>query len=134
MKWQGALARRCHQEPIPRVACMAETFAEWEAKAEAFEQYTYGCGNSDQRSLFDMLGQTVFLETHFPWSFFKQVKVRAIAADFTIRKNSKAMKLAKKHGGEWEEGYYMADGYGWPLFGGEDGLERCFAFLKEWKS
>jgi hypothetical protein len=128
-----ALAQRWYQESTPRVTYMAETFAEWEKKALAFEQYEYGCGHSNQRSLYDMLGQLVFLETHFPWSFFEHVTVRVVAADFTILKDSETMELAKKHGGFWEEGYYMEEGYGWPVFGGEDGLERCFAFLKEWK-
>jgi hypothetical protein len=128
-----ALALSWHQASIPRVLCEAETFAEWEEKAEAFAQYAYGCGNSSQRSLFDMLGQLIFLETHMPWSFFEKVTVRAIAADFTILKDSETAKLAEKHGGFWEEGYYMDDGYGWPVFVGKDGLERCFAFLKEWK-
>jgi hypothetical protein len=127
------LSQHFHQESIPRVTHLAETFAEWEAKAEAFAQYVYGCGNTHQRSLYDMLGQLVFLETHMPLSFFEHVTVRVVAADFTIREDSETMELAKKHGGFWEEGYYMDEGYGWPVFGGEDGLERCFAFLKEWK-
>jgi len=128
------LPHRLYQEPTPRVTCMAETFAEWEAKAEAFDQAEYGCGHQNQRSVYDMLGQEIFLETHFPWSFFEKPTVRVVATDFTITKDSETMKLAEKHGGEWQKGYYMDEGMGWPVFHGDKGCEQCFAFLKEWKS
>jgi len=80
-----------------------------------------------------MLGQKVFLESYFPWNFFEKSSVRMIAANFTIRKGSKEMKLAEKFGGVWEEGYYMDEGFGWPVFGGDDCDQHCFEFLKEWR-
>ena len=123
---------RLYQEPTPRVTNTAETFAEWEAKALAFEQYDYSHGGDrHERALFDMLGQLVFLETYFPWNFLKSATVRTIAADFTIRQDSETAKLAEKHGAAWEPGYYMDDGYGWPVFRGDNGLEQGFNFLKE---
>jgi len=125
--------KREPDQQSPRVPCHAETFAEWEATAEPFKQLEFGQLNRSQRSLYDMLGQTVFLETYFPWSCFEHTSTCMIAADFTIKSNSSIMDLARKHGGEWAEGYYMDPGYGWPVFCGDDCGERCFAFLVEWK-
>ena len=122
---------RYEAQESERVRCDAETFEEWEEKAEAFSQNQFGFLSRHQRSLFDMCGQTIFMETLFPANIFDDIIVRIIAADFTIKADSDTMKLAAKHGARWEEGYYMDEGLGWPVFHGDDGCRQCFAFLKE---
>ena len=117
-------------EQSPRVPCFAATVAEWEEKAEPYFQGESGGGV--MRSCYDMHGQSVFLEVYLPRNPFKKSWSRMIAADFMLKENSSVMELAKIHGAYWEEGYYMDDGYGWPVFPGEDAGEKCFAFIMEW--
>ena len=119
----------------PIIPCIVDTFKEWEEQAVPSYQAEFGSvgGSSNQQSVYDMLGSKIFMETHFPWSPFKEVTTRIVAADFTIKSCSDTMKLAEKHGGKWEEGYYMDDGFGWPVFYGEEGAEQCFNFLIERK-
>jgi len=125
---------RYESQESPRVTLDVADFEEWEEKAEAFSQNQFGHLGRHQRSLYDMLGQTIFLETIFPVNILKDPIVRVIAADFTIRKASKTMTMAANHLARWEPGYYMDEGLGWPVFTGELGLRRCFEFLKEWRS
>lgn len=118
----------------PRVTLDVSSFEEWEERAEAFYQTQFGYLSRHQRSLYDMLGQTVFMETFFSHNIFVDPVVRVIAADFTIREDSETMALAARHGAEWMEGYYMDEGLGWPVFHGDDGCRRCFEFLTEWRA
>lgn len=118
----------------PRVTLEVSSFEEWESKAEAFYQTQFGFRCRNQRAVYDMLGQKVFMGTYFPTTIFGHISVRYIAADFTIRSDSDTMKLAARHGGEWEEGYYMDEGFGWPVFNdNDDGLRQCFEFIQQWR-
>ena len=127
-----AVQHPCPEQQGPPVPWPATTFGEWEATAEPSYQVEFGIGGRNQRSVYHMLGQKVYLETRFPCSFFEQSTICMIAAGFTIRRDSETAKLAGKHGGEWHEGYYMDEGLGWPVFSGDDCAERCFAFLTAW--
>lgn len=123
-----AFPRDAHDSQ-PRVLCDFATFEEWEMKAEAYYQVEYNHGRS-QRSMFDICGQSIAMETYIPWSCFEQMRVVWKCLDFNITKDSDTMKLAEEFKGEWEEGYYAEEGYGWPVF--SDALD-CWNFIQAWK-
>jgi arginine/ornithine N-succinyltransferase beta subunit len=116
------------QQERPRVRCDASTFEEWEEKAEAYYDVMFHRGQR-QRSMFDMFGQSIAMEIHIPWNVFKETSVVYKAMDFNIKKNSKTMVLAKTFNGEWEEGYYADEGYGWPVFAE---AEDCWNFIRRY--
>jgi len=107
------------------------TFSEWQLSAVPSYQVEYARGFR-QRSCYDMLGQHVFLETSLPQNWFFPSTCRMVAAGFTIRADSETMSLAARFGGEWEPGYYMEVGFGWPIFRGADCAEKCWHFLESW--
>ena len=112
------------------------TYEEWE-QTVAKESYQYGIGNSRERCVYEMLGQHIFVETHVPYNWFKSTTQRVVAQNFNIKEDDPIMKLAKKHGALWEEGYYAEEGYGWPFWydGGDpenDGTKKCFEFITEY--
>jgi hypothetical protein len=124
----------CAPESHKRVRCEYDSFEEWEEKAEAYEQHCFGYLSRHQRSMFDVFGQTMMIETIFSPNIFIDAVLRNVAVDFSIKQESETMKLAATHGGEWEPGYYMDDGFGWPVFLGDDGTRRCYEFLEEWRA
>jgi hypothetical protein len=107
--------------------------AEWQAGALSTFDCEGGHGDRWQRAGYDMLGYSVFLETFFPWNFFKEITTSMIVESFNVTAGSREMKLAEKFGGVWEQGYYAEPGHGWPRFRGDDCTERCWNFLSEWK-
>ena len=110
-----------------------KTFAEWEAGAECTADYMYGSGgNQADRTIYKMLGYTVFQETYTPWNIFKDPSVSMLVSDFNVTRNSRESELAATFGGVWEEGYYAEPGHGWPRFWGEDCTEKCWNFLTAW--
>jgi len=112
-----------------------ETFEEWEAQAVTKQPTLhFGRGGFNDRDIYDMLGQCVFVETIFPWSCFDGIGLYTKAVDFNIREHSDIMDIARKHGAKWERGYYARDGYGWPVWKGEDGTRHCFEFIQEWRT
>jgi hypothetical protein len=114
------------QRESPRVRCDFDTFEEWEEKAETYYDVMYHRGQC-QRSMFDMFGQSVAMETHVPWSVFEKTTVVYKAMDFNITPDSETMVLAKTFDGEWEQGYYADKGRGWPVFAE---AEDCWKFLR----
>ena len=117
----------------PRKLCMVTTFEEWSTTAEPYYQTEFGFLSRNQRSCYDMLGQSVFLEFIFPANIFKDIISLCLAVDFNILEDSETMKLAAKHGAHWEEGPYNTDSRGYPVFLGDEGPEKCFNFLVEWR-
>ena len=115
-------------EKQPRIRKDFSSFEQWETHTEAYWQASYARGTR-QRSMFDMFGQSVAMETHMPWNFFKQTTTRWVCMDFNITEDSQTMEHAREYGAEWEEGYYADEGYGWPVFGD---AEKCWQFLKEY--
>jgi len=102
-------------EKRPRVKLDCTTFEEWEALSESYFQCVYNHGRS-QRSCYDMRGQSLFEETYIPWNIFKDETVVYKLTDFNVTKSCPTMLLAEEYGGEWEQGYYAEEGYGWPVF------------------
>jgi hypothetical protein len=108
------------------------TFKEWKKDATVKASYEYGFLGRNQRDVYDMLGHEIFVETTFPHSCFKPVMVHTKAVGFNIKENSMEMAVANRHGATWEEGYYAEEGYGWPVWEGDNGQRLCFCFLKEY--
>lgn len=108
---------------------MTKTFSEWLESAILDESLEYGVGKSRQRDIYTIEGQKIFVETHFPYNIFKKISISVKAVDFNITKYSDTMKEAAKTGALWEQGYYAETGYGWPVWNGEDGMEKCYNFI-----
>lgn len=118
--------------PQPDPKPVFSTFAEWEEKAESrFD--AEGPRGGWQRSVYDMQGYEVFLETTFPWNVFKKTTISMPVVSMNIPPSHPTMKLAAEFGAEWEQGYYSEEGFGWPIFSGDDCAERCWNFIVELK-
>ena len=114
------------------------TYEEWASSEAVVETHHFGYLSRAERCVMEMLGQHIFVETFMPHNVFKPTTQRVVAQNFNITADDPIMELAKKHGAEWEEGYYAEDGYGWPFWfdGGDidnDGVAKCFAFITEYK-
>ena len=111
-----------------------KAFKDWEENAVASEAVEFGYLSRHQRCKYQMLGQSICEETYFPHNVFKSIEVYFKAWDFNICETDPIMLLAKKHGATWQQGYYAEEGYGWPVFSGESGAEKCWNFLTEYNS
>ena len=105
-------------------------FQKWEANAEHKRAYEFGYLSRHQRHIYDMLDQEIFIETFFHWN--KKPYTQTLCPNFNIKKDNHIMKIAEKHHGIWEQGWYSEDGYGFPLFTGKNDTENCFSFLREY--
>lgn len=121
-----------HPEDVPEP--VFATHEEWARGAKSIYDVELGRSTRIQRAIYKMQGHVVFLETCFPWNPFEHVTTSMLVETFNVPRNSDEMRLAMKHGGEWEEGYYAEPGFGWPRFCGDDCTERCWNFLKEYEA
>lgn len=119
------------ERPVPTPDPVFATFEEWENGAES--TYDVQC-KSFSRSVYRMLGQTIFEEVFWARTIIGTTTTSIVAVDFNMRADHPAMKLAEKHGGVWEEAYYAEDGMGWPRFSGDDAARQCWNFLTEYKA
>jgi hypothetical protein len=108
-----------------RVRLDCATFLEWESTSEPYYDAVYGRGRQF-RTCYDMRGQSIFVETYIPWNVFSDTSVVYKLTDFNIPKDSLTMAMAEEFNGEWEEGYYAEEGYGWPVF---SDAEHAWNFL-----
>jgi len=107
---------------------LTDTWDEWVNKDTVVDRMFFGgIGRQNERCVMQMLGGHIFVET-----FWASGRQRVIAQDFSVKEHDRIMEIAYQHGAFWEEGYYANPGYGWPVWHGKDGMERCFAFLKDY--
>ena len=105
------------------------TFAEWSEQAEAIETYLWSHGQWE-RAIFIMNGHKIYIETMMSRNWLKKTMVRIILSEFSHRESNKIIQMAIKMGAFWEEGYYAEEGHGWPIFAGDDGMEKAWNFFQ----
>lgn len=111
------------------------TYEEWTETAIVKSSVCFGFLNQYVRETYDMLGHTIFIETHFPLQVLRKPSpVRIVCADYNMVKDHPIMRLAESFGAKWWECPYGDGKHGCPVFKGEDGEKACFAFFQKLNS
>ena len=105
-------------------------FKDWEATAESIYTCGWGSGNENCRDIYVLPGGTqVHDETILPRHWAK--KQRHLTLVDIIYPESEAERLLKEFGAEMDMDRYTEEGYGYPIFRGEDSLKQAFNFVME---
>lgn len=82
-----------------------------------------------QRHIYDLNGIQLCEDTVFPHSPFEDIVCWTYISSVIIKDNQEWREKLAKYNGTLHLEMYTAEGYGIPLFPGEEGLENAFNFL-----
>lgn len=100
------------------------TFEEW--NPEAVEAIMVR--RNHQRHVYKLNDVSLMEDTIFPHSCFKDIVVFTII-NMVIKDNPEWREKLARYNGELTDSLYTLEGYGTPLFSGEEGMENAFNFL-----
>jgi hypothetical protein len=112
---------------VPQVRKDYNNFEDWATFSTPHFSHEYGYMGKGQLDIYDAFGKQLCIETSNSWL---HSYTRAFPIDMNIHKNSDEMKHAMTFGATFEEGYYSEKDFGWPLFTGDDAVQKCWNYLK----
>ena len=102
------------------------TFKEWEDTVES--EYTCEFGRDWTRDIYPTpSGIKIYHEVCLPWNPFRQQTERAMVD--VILPESLESWLRERHGAGFDRDRYTEEGFGYPVFSGEDCLEKAYNFI-----
>lgn len=107
------------------------TYQEWESKTEVLETWTWGGEN--MRDIYKTTsGVTLYDETIVPRHWGKK-QSHSTVVDI-IYPEAQAERIKSVYNADMDMGRYTDEGYGYPVFRGNDSLEQAYNFILKEKS